>query len=304
MPARRKEESKVFSLADRKLVEQRSEFTPPQTQKKRRSPSQRQRSGWQSVALVCLTLLLLTTSALALYAFHLVATLRQDTDGMMARVESRMQRLDSAVHFDSKRQQMLLGVRDAIMEANPRIGLSDAYQYADMVLKASEKYPSLEPLMFLAIGIVESGYDPEAVSAADARGLYQIWPSTGRMLARVLGWDYHEDMLFDPEKNTELAALYLDILFSAYNDERLVLAEYNGGPLNAGLLRAGSTRAAAETRAYVAKVLDAHEGLKRKFEQGADAELELMHKDRTRDDKRLWVPLRDLRPDAATQAGN
>ena len=111
-------------------------------------------------------------------------------------------------------------------------------------------------------------------------------------------------MLFDPEKNTELAALYLDILFSAYNDERLVLAEYNGGPLNAGYLRAGSTRAAAETRAYVAKVLDAHEGLKRKLERGDEIQLELMHKDRSRNDKRLWAPLRELRPGAGAQAGN
>src|SRR3989304_8425929 len=107
MPARRKEESKVFSLADRKLVEQRSEFTPPQTKKKRRSPSQRQRSGWQSVALVCLTLLLLTTSALALYAFHLVATLRQDTDGVMGRVGARMQRLGPPLPSPSQPHESL-----------------------------------------------------------------------------------------------------------------------------------------------------------------------------------------------------
>jgi hypothetical protein len=96
----------------------------------------------------------------------------------------------------------------------------------------------------------------------------------------------------------------LDILFSAYNDERLVLAEYNGGPLNAGYFRAGSGRTAAETRQYVAKVLDAHEGLKKRFERGSDIELEFMHKDRTRDSKRLWVPLREVRPGASTQAGS
>ncbi len=206
MAARTKAESKIFSLAERKPVEKLATRAqkPKKTTQRR---TQESRSGWQSIALLCLCLLLVTTSALALYAFHLVATLRAETDGMMSRVESRMQRLDSAVQFDSRRQQMLLGVRDAIMEANPCIGLSDAYHYSDMILKASEKYPSLEPLMFLAIGIVESGYDPDAVSPANARGLYQIWPSTGRMLARVLDWEYTEDMLFDPEKNTELAAL-------------------------------------------------------------------------------------------------
>ncbi|MGH9459975.1 MAG: lytic transglycosylase domain-containing protein [Vicinamibacteria bacterium] len=304
MAARTKEEeSKVFSLAERKPVEKL--LTRPQKSKHGTlSRSRKSRFAWQPVAVVCLCLLLVTTTALALYAFHLVGTLRAETDVMMSRVESRMQRLDAAVQFDSKRQQMLLGIRDAIMEANPRIGLSDAYRYSDMILKASERYPSLEPLLLLAIGIVESGFDPDAVSAADARGLYQIWPSTGRMLARVLDWEYDEEMLFDPEKNTELAALYLDILFSAYNDERLVLAEYNGGPLNAGYLRMGGTLAASETRDYVAKVLDAHEGLKRRFERGSAIHLELMHRDRTRNDKRLWVPLRDVRPDVGSQAGN
>ncbi len=308
MAARRKAESKVFSLAERRLL---GESTQTRNQRARKPKKRTSRSskpqrkyGWQSVALVCLSLLLLTTSVLALYAFHWVATLSEETDGMMANVESRMQKLDSAVRFDSKRQQMLLGIRDAIMEANPKIGLNQAYQYSDWILGASEKYPSLDPLMFLSIGIVESGYRTNAVSGSDAKGLYQIWPSTGRMLARVRGWEYTEEMLFDPEKNTELAALYLDILFSAYNDERLVLAEYNGGPLNAGYFRAGSGRTATETRQYVAKVLDAYEGLKKRFERGSEVELEFMHKDRARDNKRLWVPLRELRPDTATQAGN
>lgn len=308
MAAQRKAESKVFSLAERKLLEESTPTGNQETRKPkkrtRRSKKPQRKYAWQSVALVCLSLLLLTTSVLALYAFHLVATLREDTDGMMAQVESRMQKLDSAVRFDSKRQQMLLGTRDAIMESNPKIGLNQAYQYSDWILKASEKYPSLDPLMFLAIGIVESGYKPNAVSGANAKGLYQIWPSTGRMLARVRGWEYTEDMLFDPEKNTELAALYLDILFSTYNDERLVLAEYNGGPLNAGYFRAGTGRAAAETRQYVAKVLDAYDGLKKRFERGPDVELEFMHKDRARDNKRLWVPLREIRPETSTQAGN
>ena len=66
----------------------------------------------------------------------------------------------------------------------------------------SEKYPAVDPLLLLAIGTVESGYDPQATSRADARGLYQIWPSTGRLLLRALGWNYDEAALYDPEKNT------------------------------------------------------------------------------------------------------
>jgi soluble lytic murein transglycosylase-like protein len=62
-------------------------------------------------------------------------------------------------------------------------------------------------------------------------------------------------MLYEPAKNTELAASYLDKLFVTYGDSRLVLAEYNGGPVNARRMRNGSDRLAAETRDYVAKVI-------------------------------------------------
>ena len=120
----------------------------------------------------------------------------------------------------------------------------------------------------LAIGTVESGYDPQATSRSDARGLYQIWPSTGRMLLRGLGWSYDESALYDPEKNTQAAALYLDILFSTYSDPQLVLAEYNGGPLNAGYFRAGVGALAAETRNYVPRVLQLHARLKDDFDKG------------------------------------
>ena len=150
---------------------------------------------------------------------------------------------------------------------NPRASLADAYLYARLALEASEKYPAVDPLLLLAIGTVESGYDPQAKSHADARGLYQIWPSTGRLLARSLGWNYDEATLYDPEKNTEAAALYLDILFAAYNDPHMVLAEYNGGPLNAGYYRADVGALAAETRSYVPRVLELYARLKDQFER-------------------------------------
>jgi hypothetical protein len=113
-------------------------------------------------------------------------------------------------------------------------------------------------------------------------------------------------MLYDPEKNTELAALYLDILFSAYNDMDMVLAEYNGGPLNAGYFRAGSSQTAAETRDYVHKVNDVHERLRNKFERGIDVRLDQMHRDASRDGKILGARAKTRRPrnvaDATSQA--
>jgi soluble lytic murein transglycosylase-like protein len=77
-------------------------------------------------------------------------------------------------------------------------------------------------------------------------------------------------MLFDPEKNIEMASLYLDILFAAYDDTKLVLAEYNGGPRNAAFFNAGSSRVSQETKDYVAKVLDVRHRLENRFEYGID----------------------------------
>ncbi|MFQ5791715.1 MAG: lytic transglycosylase domain-containing protein [Acidobacteriota bacterium] len=252
----------------------------------------RQGPTWQSLALVFLSLLFATTIVVALYAFHRVGEVNEQLDATMSRVERKIQQLDAGIAFDSKRQHLMLGIRDEIMRTNPRVSLNEAYEYAQLIMRASDKYPSVSPLMFLAIGIVESGYKTSATSGANAKGLYQIWPSTGRLLARALDWEYTDEMLYDPKKNTEMAALYLDILYSAYNDQQMVLAEYNGGPLNAGYLRAGSSRAAEETREYVNKVEDVYGRLKNKFERGIDVGLEPMHKDRSRDGKLLGTRTR------------
>jgi soluble lytic murein transglycosylase-like protein len=264
----------------------------------------RQGSGWQTTALLFLSLLLLTTVAVAFYAFHRVAQLNDEMSTTMRRVEQKIQNLDAGISFDSKRQQLMLGIRDEIMRTNPRVSLNEAYEYSLLIMQASEKYPAVDPLMFLSIGIVESAFDNRATSDANAKGLYQIWPSTGRLLARSLNIEYSDEMLYDPQMNTELAALYLDILFSAYNDQRMVLAEYNGGPLNAGYYRAGSSYTALETKEYVQRVSEVYDGLRSKFELGVEVSLMPMHKDRDRAGKelggsRLAVTAAPRSPDAA-----
>jgi len=247
----------------------------------------RQGSAWQSLAFLCICLLLLAVVMMGHQALRGIDGQNQEASATLARVERRVQQLESGIAFDSKRRRLLLGMRNHIMKANARVSLIDAYRYAEIALQASEKYPAVDPLLLLAIGIVESGYDPQARSRADARGLYQIRPSTGRLLLRALGWDYDDAALYDPEKNTQAAALYLDILFSTYGDPQMVLAEYNGGPLNAGYFRAGVGQLASETRDYVPRVLERHERLKAEFEKGTELQPELMHRDPQREGKTL-----------------
>jgi soluble lytic murein transglycosylase-like protein len=257
----------------------------------------RQGSGWMPFALLCVCLLLIAVVLLGHRELAAQQRRNEQTELALGKTEVKLQQLESGLGFDSRRRQLLLGMRDHILRVNPRVGLTDAYRYAQLALDASDKYPSVDPLLLLSIGTVESRYDPQARSKADARGLYQIWPSTGRLLMRGLGWEYDEQALYDPAKNTQAAALYLDILFSAYSDPQLVLAEYNGGPLNAGYFRAGVRQLSPETRDYVPQVLSLYARLKEKFGGGADSPLDAMYRDAHRDGKMLAGPPRDaLRP--------
>jgi hypothetical protein len=234
--------------------------------------------GWQ-LAFLFLCLLLLAVVLLGHFVLRGLDARHEQSASALARAERKIQQLEAGIGYDGRRRQLLLGMRDQILRANPRVALADAFLYARLALDASEKYPSVDPLLLLAIGTVESGYDPQAKSHADARGLYQIWPSTGRLLARSLGWDYDEQMLFDPVKNTEAAALYLDILFAAYNDPQM----------NAGYFRAELPALAPETKSYVPHVLELYARFKEQFETGLPLQAEPSHRDGARDGKTLGV---------------
>ena len=256
---------KPLSLADRRPLAAVDDAWAPAEP---RTIVIRHGSGWQSLAVLFLCLLLAGAVLLGHWVVRGLDRRDQEATAAMARAERKIQQLESGFTFEARRRQLVLGMRNHILKTNPRVSLAEAYRYAELALGASEKYPAVDPLLLLAIGIVESGYDAQARSRADARGLYQIWPSTGRLLAHSLGWTWDDSLLYDPERNTQAAALYLDILFSTYKDPQMVLAEYNGGPLNAGYLRAGAGALAAETRSYVPRVLDLHERLRREFDEG------------------------------------
>ena len=181
-------------------------------------------------------------------------------------MERRVTALGSRLAQWKHREQLGAWIQQEIQRANPRLDVAEAREYGRLLLETTEKFNSVDPLFLLAIGIVESRFTAGATSHADAKGLYQIWPATGRWLAGDLGWEFSEAMLYEPAKNTELAACYLDKLFLTYGDPRLVLAEYNGGPINARRLRNGSDRLAAETRDYVFKVMAVLDGLNQRLD--------------------------------------
>ncbi len=77
----------------------------------------------------------------------------------------------------------------------------------------------------------ESGFDPNALSFADARGLIQIIPRTTRRIAEELGMTYTEDMLWDPDTNLRIGTWYLARLLDTFRGQIAFAAgAYNSGP--------------------------------------------------------------------------
>jgi soluble lytic murein transglycosylase len=98
-------------------------------------------------------------------------------------------------------------------------------------LERFSKQNGLDP--FLVAGLIrqESEFDPKVVSYANARGLTQIEPSTGRELSRRLKLQpYSTAKLFQPAYNLQLGTFYLQSL-TAQTGGRVeaALAAYNAG---------------------------------------------------------------------------
>jgi len=83
------------------------------------------------------------------------------------------------------------------------------------------------PLELALLPMVESGYNPAALSSAQAAGMWQFIPSTARDYGLHLSADY--DARRDIVASTNAALDYLQFLHELFGDWRLALAGYNWG---------------------------------------------------------------------------
>lgn len=89
------------------------------------------------------------------------------------------------------------------------------------------------PAYFLyGIMTVESTFHPCAVSVANAYGLLQVIPRTGRRIASSLGYtEFVPDLLLKPEVSIYFGSFYLGQLLQKFRgQELLAAAAYNAGP--------------------------------------------------------------------------
>ena len=93
----------------------------------------------------------------------------------------------------------------------------------------------LDPFLVAALIRQESEFNPKAVSRANARGLTQILPLTGRELSRKLKMtSYGTPSLFVPAVNLQLGTFYLKTIVDNLGGRwEAALAAYNAGPSRA-----------------------------------------------------------------------
>ncbi len=98
-------------------------------------------------------------------------------------------------------------------------------------LERYSKQNGLDPFLMAALIRQESEFNPKVISRANARGLTQILPSTGRELSRRLKVKpYSTAQLFQPALNLQLGTLYLKSMSDTLGGrQEVALAAYNAG---------------------------------------------------------------------------
>jgi soluble lytic murein transglycosylase-like protein len=125
----------------------------------------------------------------------------------------------------------------------------------DAAIGRAASAASVQSELLRAVIVVESGFNPRAISRRGAIGLMQLLPATARR--------YGAFNAFDPEQNIHAGARYLAALLSRYGagNLELVLAAYNAGE-NAVERYGRHIPPFRETRDYVPNVLKVYRALR------------------------------------------
>ena len=151
--------------------------------------------------------------------------------------------------------------------------------YWDSIRKHSAAH-DLDPYLMAALIAQESTFDAGVRSSANAWGLMQLVPSTGRKLARAVGMrGFTTASLTNPETNIRLGTLYFADLVSKFGGTYYALASYNAG--DSRVARWKQDRADLdedefiddipfpETQNYVKRILGTAEDYRRLYPDGA-----------------------------------
>ena len=190
----------------------------------------------------------------------------------------------------TERFQALRGAITAMRRAYPQFLAAGGEQLPPEVLRIIfpldywpliTKYSNangLDPYLIAALMAQESTFTPEIRSDANAYGLLQITPPTGRMLARQLGLRYTTSMLTQAETNVRMGTKYFKDLIEKFGGVYYALAAYNAGPDRVVTWRREAPGldqdefidniSFTETQAYVKRILGTAEDYRRLYGSG------------------------------------
>ncbi len=167
----------------------------------------------------------------------------------------------------------VIAVLPLARKAVSEFGLPLRYQN---VIRQQADAKHLDPALIAAVIYAETKFDP-TTSSAGAEGLMQILPQTAAFLAHRSGASsFTTADLASPRVNIAYGSYYLRYLLDEYHGSRLLaLAAYNGGEANVNRWLANAHANGShfgvrdipfpETRAYVARVLQARRDYRRAY---------------------------------------
>ncbi len=127
----------------------------------------------------------------------------------------------------------------------------------ERLISSHARTAGVDAALIKAIVANESGFNPNATSSTNARGLMQLEPATAAGLGVVDS--------YDPEQNILGGTRYVKALLQRFGgDVRLAVAAYNAGP--GAVERYGGVPPYAETQRYVVNVLDSYRKYKAKLQ--------------------------------------
>ena len=155
---------------------------------------------------------------------------------------------------ETVRNYIILYAEKRKTQMSSMLALAD--YYLPIFEETFNKYGMPEELKYMAV--IESAFNPVAVSRAGARGMWQFMYNTAKIYGLTV--NSFVDERLDPFKSADAAARYLYDAYKIFGDWNLAISSYNcgAGNVNKAIKRAGSKDFWAvydflprETRGYV-----------------------------------------------------
>jgi soluble lytic murein transglycosylase len=96
-------------------------------------------------------------------------------------------------------------------------------------IKQWSTHAGIDPMLVAGLIRQESAFEPEARSGANAVGLMQLLPKTGRRMAKLAKVGYSQGQLYNPDYNVRLGTIYFASLRKDFGSVESALAAYNAG---------------------------------------------------------------------------